>query len=68
MLKARYRVVIIESERDWGQKVDSYKDFKSLAAAKKFQRRYNAQNSAAVTPDWYMAALDPELVDLSQER
>jgi hypothetical protein len=56
-----WKVVIIESERGWGQKVDEVKTFKTLKEAKAFQESFNADNTAEVAPDWYMVAMNPVL-------
>ena len=51
-----YKVEIIESERGWGQKVDEIKYFDNAQEAQEFTRSFNAQNTAAEVPDWYMYA------------
>lgn len=56
-----WRVVVIESERGWGTKVDEIKRFASKEEALAFQRDFNKDNTAATAPDWYMQAQDPEL-------
>lgn len=59
----RAKVVIIESERGWGQKVDEVKYFDSMDEAYEFQKKYNADNpprdANGWAPDWYMQAQDP---------
>ena len=50
------KVEIIESERGWGQKVDSLKEFDSLKEAEDFVRKYNSKNTKDTVPDWYMYA------------
>lgn len=52
----KIKVQIIESERGWGQKVDSVKTFPSLKKAEAFIKKFNAKNNEAVVPDWYMYA------------
>lgn len=59
----KYVVQIIESERGWGQRVDETKTFKTLAKAKAFQKKYNAQNNLPYVPDWYMYAAEPVPVE-----
>ena len=54
-----WKVIIIESERGWGQRVDEVKEFKSYEEAKKFQIEFNKENNLLSVPDWYMAARDP---------
>jgi hypothetical protein len=49
-------VHIIESERGWGQKLDSRKFFDDRKAAEAFCSDYNKGNTASSTPDWYMVA------------
>lgn len=59
----RYKVVIIESERGWGQKIDEIKYFTDEKKAKEFVKEYNSYNDKTEVPDWYMYAKDPELVE-----
>lgn len=55
--KRKFRVLIIESERGWGQRVDEIKEFKTLIAARKFVKEYNEEyNNKSNVPDWYMIA------------
>lgn len=49
-------VEIIESERGWGSKVDSTKNFPTREQAEAFCNEYNKGNTESVTPDWYMVA------------
>ena len=51
-----YRVVIIESERGWGSKVDEVKFFSDEQTALDFCRHYNKDNTSDIVPDWYMVA------------
>lgn len=55
----RFKVIIIESERDWGQRVDEIKYFDSLVQANKFVQEFNSCNDKETVPDWYMRAEDP---------
>ena len=51
------KVLIIESEAGWGQKVDEVKEFPTYEEAEEFVREYNAKwNPPGPTPDWYMYA------------
>ena len=52
----KIKVYIIESERGWGQKVDETRYFDTREEAEAFYKKYNANNNAAVVPDWYMYA------------
>lgn len=54
-----YKVVIIESERGWGQRVDEVKIFESNSEAEQFVNDFNAKNTLSHTPDWYMVAQGP---------
>jgi hypothetical protein len=54
-LTAAYKVIIIESERGWGTKVDEVKYFDSEGDAIRFVNDYNKDLPAHV-PDWYMMA------------
>lgn len=50
-------VEIIESERGWGQKLDSIKEFATEQEAIDFCKEYNDKyNTQEVVPDWYMYA------------
>lgn len=54
-------VPMYESERGWGSKIDGYAGpFETLEKAAEFKRAYNLKNNnEAVTPDWYIMALEP---------
>ena len=51
-----FRVVIIESERGWGQRIDEVKYFDNEHDARRFCSEFNAANTEKVAPDWYMYA------------
>ena len=52
-----YKVVIIESERGWGSKVDEEIYYDNEAEALAFVKSYNDKyNPPGPTPDWYMIA------------
>lgn len=56
-LESRYKVVIIESERGWGSKVDEVLYFDNEAEARQYVRDYNDKyNPPGPAPDWYMLA------------
>lgn len=50
------KVLIIESERGWGSKVDMTKEFDTLEAANLFIEKFNLENDKDTVPDWYMYA------------
>lgn len=50
------KVVIIESERGWGQKVDEVKTFNTRKEAVDFVNEFNKGNNLPYVPDWYMYA------------
>lgn len=54
------KVVIIESERGWGQRVDEVKQFSTRKEAEEFVKDFNKDNNLPIVPDWYMRA---EIVD-----
>lgn len=54
-----WMVDIIESERNWGQRVDERKEFHDLEKAKKFVKEFNSENKEDTVPDWYMYASEP---------
>lgn len=55
-----YKVIILECERGWGQKVDDIEFYSTFDKAKQrvdeFNRIHNTEPSA---PDWYMVAQGP---------
>ena len=52
-----WKVVIIESERGWGQKVDEVLYFDNESEARQYAIDYNNKwNTATEVPDWYMRA------------
>ncbi len=58
--RKKWQVLIIESERGWGQRVDEVKTFGSHKKACKFVEEFNAHNDALTVPAWYMYAQDPQ--------
>ena len=55
-LNSAYKVIIIESERGWGTKIDEVKYFDNEAEAINFVQQYNADLPPGPAPDWYMMA------------
>lgn len=55
-LKTAYKVIIIESERGWGTKVDEVKYFDNEGEARRFVSEYNSDLPDGPAPDWYMMA------------
>ena len=58
-LSETWKVVIIESERGWGQKVEEVKFFDNQKDATTFVNEFNSHNEADIVPDWYMYATRP---------
>lgn len=57
MLKeVKYTAYIIESERDWGRKIDEVKEFDTPELRDAFIKKYNQRNPPGPAPDWYMMA------------
>lgn len=52
----KIRVVIVESERGWGTKIDEIKYFDTQEEAEKFCKEFNKDNPTDHVPDWYMQA------------
>jgi len=50
------KVLIIESEKGWGQRIDEVKVFSTNEEADTFIKQYNSENNASKVPDWYMYA------------
>ena len=49
-------VNIIESELDWGQKIEEVKEFDDLISANTFIEDFNSENDLDIVPGWYMYA------------
>jgi hypothetical protein len=64
MSKTCFAVIIIESERGWGNRVDEVLYFADVNKANKYVAKYNAKNNEPTVPDWYMYAREPILADL----
>ena len=55
--KDAYKVVIIECERGWGQRVEDTFYYDNAEEAKAFCKDYNDRhNPPGPAPDWYMVA------------
>ena len=53
------KVIIMESEIGWGQRVDEVKTFTGETAsqdAEDYVTKFNSKNDKDVVPDWYMYA------------
>jgi hypothetical protein len=61
-----YKVVVIESERGWGQKVDEVLYFKTRAEASSWSAKFNSRNPPGPAPDWYMQAGPPVVAELPE--
>ena len=57
-----FKVVLIESERGWGQRVDDVIYFNNIDRADEYIKDFNKDNTLDVAPDWYMVAQGPEFV------
>lgn len=55
-LKEIHKVVVIESERGWGQKIDETLYFDNEVEAKAFVKKYNEKLPDGPAPEWYMMA------------
>lgn len=53
-----HKVLIIESELGWGQKVEDVLEFPTPEEAELYVREYNRKHNPPMdrTPDWYMYA------------
>lgn len=60
-MSCKFRVIVMESERGWGQK-RFYQDFDTVEEAAKYRDNINAQNKPGPAPDWYMVAENNILV------
>jgi len=55
-MKKKHAVIIIESERGWGQRVDETRLFDTKQEAEAFCHKFNSSNTEPTAPDWYMRA------------
>lgn len=57
-MEQKTKVLIIESEAGWGQKVDEVLEFPTPEEAEKYVREYNRKHNPVMenTPEWYMYA------------
>jgi len=55
-LQQAFKVVIIEFERGWGQRIDEVKYFDNETEAKDYCDKFNSKNPPGPVPDWYMIA------------
>ena len=53
----KFKVNVFESERGWGQKLDSVEEFDTYEEAVKYINDFNKDNNKDVVPDWYMVAM-----------
>lgn len=51
-----YTAIVIESERGWGQKIDSVREFGTEKERNDFIKDFNSKNNEPTVPDWYMYA------------
>ena len=58
----KFEVVVIESERGWGQKVAWRKTFTSADDAYEYQEDINSDNKDDIAPDWYLMAMEPKRI------
>ena len=63
LVKVKYIVNMMESERGWGQ---SYWDveFNTRKQAEAYMKKINDQNTSPVAPDYYIQALDIKMVEI----
>lgn len=54
--KPKIKVLIIESEAGWGQKIDEVLEFPTERKAEAFIKKYNARNTEKVVPSYYTYA------------
>ena len=60
-----FKVEIIESEREWGSKVDDYMICLSQQDAELFKEEFNSFNISVTIPEWYMAASSISTIELN---
>ena len=62
LVNVKYRVKMVESERGWGQKY-WYEDFDTKTEAEAYKFKVNGKNVESVAPDYYIQALDIEMIE-----
>lgn len=60
-----FKVEIIESEREWGSKVDDYMICLTQEDAEMFREEFNSFNISITIPDWYMVADSISKIELN---
>lgn len=51
-----FKAALMEFERGWGSRVDEIREFDTEKERDDFVESFNAQNTSAIVPDWYMIA------------
>ena len=62
LVNVKYRVNMMESERGWGQDY-WHNDFDTREEAENLMKEVNAKNTALVAPDYYIKALNIEMIE-----
>lgn len=57
-----FKVTLLEFERGWGRRVDDEVYFNEIHHADEYVKNFNAKNTDATAPDWYMIADGPDFV------
>ncbi len=65
MAQYRWKVVITEYERGFGQRDGGVKFFDDEQEAIDYTDEYNSHNTAETVPDWYMSAASPVKVQVA---
>lgn len=52
----KHKVLLWEYERGWGSRLDDTLYFNTKEEALAYAAKFNAKNTAATAPDWYMVA------------
>lgn len=53
-METAIKIPVIESEAEWGRKVDDYMVCLTTEDAKAFEKEFNSKNTSETVPDWYM--------------
>jgi hypothetical protein len=62
------KITVIESELNWGSKIDDYMVCLSIEDALAFKEEFNSKNNLP-TPDWYMFADgEPAPIELTDKQ
>lgn len=64
-----FKISVIESEKNWGRKIDDWMVCLTPDDAQNFKHEFNSKNTSKDVPDWYMQAEgEPVYVEISSKQ